>query len=228
MLSTAKSSFTVPMICSSRLQHDVVVGGVRDRAAGGDRRSVAAPLRRRSLWLTASRCSSAPAAAAAGGEAFGQHLHDLVELLARERPVGPRAPRAARTARPRPIRRHATSAAICCASTSSGFTGMRSRSSSPRRTASSSAAHSTRSSRDSGNRRPFGSAADRVAGAARRAAAARRSSAAWTIWHTRSTWPMSMPSSSEDVATSALSSPRFRLLLGIEPLLARQTAVMRR
>ena len=29
------------------------------------------------------------------------------------------------------------------------------------------------------------------------------------IWHTRSTWPMSMPSSSDAVATSAFSSPRF-------------------
>ena len=43
---------------------------------------------------------------------------------------------------------------------------MVSRSSSPRRTLSSNAAHSTRSSRDSGNSRPFGSAADGVAGAA--------------------------------------------------------------
>ena len=42
---------------------------------------------------------------------------------------------------------------------------MVSRSSSPRRTLSSSAAHSTRSSRDCGNSRPFGSAADGVAGA---------------------------------------------------------------
>ena len=32
------------------------------------------------------------------------------------------------------------------------------------------------------------------------------------IWHTRSTWPMSMPSSSEAVATSTLSWPSRSLI----------------
>ena len=38
---------------------------------------------------------------------------------------------------------------------------------------------------------------------------------------------MSMPSSSEAVATSALSSPRLQALLGVEALLLGQAAVMR-
>ena len=99
-----------------------------------------------------------------------------------------------------------TSATICCASTSSGAGRGLIASSSPRRMLSSSAAHSTRSSRDSGNSRPFGS---RPSPWPERPT--RCSSAAITrgepSWHTRSTSPMSMPSSSEDVATSALSSP---------------------
>ena len=37
-LSTAKSSFTVPTSCASRLEHHLVIGGVRDGAAGGDAR----------------------------------------------------------------------------------------------------------------------------------------------------------------------------------------------
>ena len=47
------------------------------------------------------------------------------------------------------------------------------------------------------------------------------------IWQTRSTWPMSMPSSSDAVATSAFSAPFFRRDLGVEALLLRQAAVVR-
>ncbi len=47
------------------------------------------------------------------------------------------------------------------------------------------------------------------------------------IWHTRSTWPMSMPSSSEAVATSTLSLPVAQPLLGVEALLLREAAVVR-
>ena len=85
---------------------------------------------------------------------------------------------------------------------------MTSRSSSPRRTLSISAAHSTRSSRESGNRRPLG--VPPIAWPERptrcRKVAIERGE---PIWQTRLTSPMSMPSSSEAVATSALSSPRF-------------------
>ena len=47
------------------------------------------------------------------------------------------------------------------------------------------------------------------------------------IWQTRSTEPMSMPSSSDAVATTARSSPRLQPLLRVEPQRARQAAVMR-
>ena len=46
-------------------------------------------------------------------------------------------------------------------------------------------------------------------------------------WQTRSTSPMSMPSSSDAVATSALSSPALQTLLGIQPMLLGEAAVMR-
>ena len=83
---------------------------------------------------------------------------------------------------------------------------MRRRSSSPRRTASSSAAHSTSSSRDSGKMRAFGTPPTWwLARPARcRNVAIERGEPSW---QTRSTSPMSMPSSSEAVATSTLSSP---------------------
>ena len=44
---------------------------------------------------------------------------------------------------------------------------------------------------------------------------------------TRSIEPMSMPSSSDAVATTARSSPFFKRCFGFEAQLARQTAVMR-
>ena len=47
------------------------------------------------------------------------------------------------------------------------------------------------------------------------------------IWHTRSTVPISIPSSSEAVATSTLISPSFSLRFRRQAQLARQAAVMR-
>ena len=122
--------------------------------------------------------------------------------------------------------RAATSATICCASTSSGFGGMRRRSSSPRRTASSSAAHSTSSSRDSGNRRALGTPPTWwLARPARcRNVAIERGEPSW---HTRSTSPMSMPSSSEAVAHQHLELAVLQALLGLVPQLLRHAAVMR-
>jgi hypothetical protein len=70
MLSTTKSSFTADGLVL-RLQHDLVVGGVGNRAARGQR----------------DQARVAPAAP--GGEAFGEHAHDVGEigaLLGRVRP----------------------------------------------------------------------------------------------------------------------------------------------
>jgi hypothetical protein len=74
---------------------------------------------------------------------------------------------------------------------------------------SSSAAHSTSSSRDCGNSRAFGTpptAWPERPARCRKVAMARGEPS----WQTRSTSPMSSPSSSEAVATSTFSSPRFR------------------
>ena len=46
-------------------------------------------------------------------------------------------------------------------------------------------------------------------------------------WQTRSTWPMSMPSSSDAVATSARSFPSLSRCLGVEPGLLGEAAVVR-
>ena len=102
-----------------------------------------------------------------------------------------------------------TSATSCCARTSNGALGMRSASSSPRRTQSSKAAHSARSSRDCGNRRPFGTPPTKWPERptrCRKAAIARGEPSCTT----RSTSPMSMPSSSDAVATSTFNWPVLR------------------
>ena len=100
------------------------------------------------------------------------------------------------------------------------------RSSSPRRTASSSAVHSTSSSRDSGKSRAFGTPPTWwLARPARcRNVAIERGEPSW---HTRSTSPMSMPSSSDAVATSTLSSPRFSRCSAVQAQLLRHAAVVR-
>ena len=89
-----------------------------------------------------------------------------------------------------------------------------------------SAVHSTRSSRDSGNSRPLGvppTECPERPTRCRKAAIARGEAS----WHTRSTSPMSMPSSSEAVATSARSRPLLRALLGVQARLLGHAAVVR-
>ena len=68
--------------------------------------------------------------------------------------------------------------------------------------------HSTRSSSESGNSRPFGVAPTACPARPTRWSIA-EISLGEPIWQTRSMSPMSMPSSSEEVATSALSWPSF-------------------
>ena len=74
-----------------RLEHHLVVGGVGNRAAGGQRgQPRAAPAAQHAVDRVAMNERAAPAAA--GGEAVGQHAHDGVELLARQLAIGPGAP----------------------------------------------------------------------------------------------------------------------------------------
>ena len=103
----------------------------------------------------------------------------------------------------------ATSATTCWARMSSGATGITVASRSPDRTDASRAAHSTNSSRVSGKTMASGTPASEWLDRPAR----------WSMvamlrgeptWHTSSTGPMSMPSSSEAVATKARSSPARR------------------
>ncbi len=161
------------------------------------------------------------------GEALGQHAHDVEIFVALESAhTDRRAARASNSA----SSGHscaATSATICCASTSSGFcgnvTGGRAR-----RAARHRAAPCIRRARRAtagraapwARRRPGGSRDRRAAGTS----AIERGEPSW---QTRSTSPMSMPSSSEAVATSTFSSPLLQALLGLEAQLLRHAAVVR-
>ena len=86
--------------------------------------------------------------------------------------------------------------------------GISSRSSSPERMARTSAAHSISSSRVVAKRRPFGLAPTQCPERPTRCSATAMDRGD-PIWQTRSTEPMSMPSSSDAVATTARSSPFF-------------------
>ena len=136
------------------LEQHLIVGGVGDRAAGGQRgRPRAAPAAQDAVDRVAMDQRAAPAVA--GGEAVRQHP-TTASNSSRVRLRNGQARRRRSNSFASGQSCAAVSATICCASTSSGFSGIVSRSSSPRRTLSSSAAHSTRSSRDSGKSRPFG------------------------------------------------------------------------
>ena len=153
-----------------------------------------------------------------------------VEVLAAQLAVRPGAARTARRARPRrrsrcrPTRIRPRSAAPARRAARRAGRWRRARRGAPRGT---SAAHSTRSSRDVGKDAPLGQCRaivwpDRPT---------RCSSVAIRcgdpIWQTRSTCPMSMPSSSDAVATSARRLPALEPRFGVEPRLLRQAAVMR-
>ena len=73
------------------LEQHLIVGGVGDGAAGGQRgRPRAAPAAQDVIDRVAMDERAAPAAA--GGEALGQHAHDCVEILAGKVAEGPGAP----------------------------------------------------------------------------------------------------------------------------------------
>ncbi len=82
------------------------------------------------------------------------------------------------------------------------------RSSSPRRADRISAAHSIKSSRETGNSRPLG-VPEMVWPDRPTRCSSVLIRCGDPIWHTRSIDPMSMPSSSDAVATSARSRPAF-------------------
>ena len=99
-------------------------------------------------------------------------------------------------------------ATICCASTSSGFRGMRVSSMSPARIARATTADSRRSPRNFGKMRPFETECSSWPARPTRCRP-RATDFGLSTWITRSTAPMSMPSSSDEVATRHGISPAF-------------------
>ena len=190
-----------------RLEDDAVVGDLGDRAArrlGEEPRAAAAANGGVDLVAVHQR----RAAAAAGGEAVGRHLQHAVERRALEARDTARRASPARTARLPRSRGRRTRRRSAAPARRAARRARRWRRAGRDRIERSSAAHSTRSSRDTGNTRPFG-----VPAIVWPERPTRCSSVAIRcgdpIWQTRSTWPMSMPSSSDAVATSAFSCPDF-------------------
>ena len=200
--SMAKSSFSVPMkvSCGSRMTRKSAISGMAPPDVCASRRL---PRRPRNSALTSSRCSSA-ARRPRRVEKPSADISSTASKSARDSARYGHAPRTTSYMSSSRYSAHAVSATICCARTSSGASCVTMASSSPRRTERSSAAHSIRSSRDVGKTRPFGSppmvCPERPTRC--RSVAMRFGD---PIWQTRSTCPMSMPSSREAVATSARS-----------------------
>ena len=175
-----------------------------------------APRRPRSLPFTRSRWSSAPLRPREVATPSESTSTTASNSLRSRRRYG-YAPRTSAN-RPSSLQSWVAAAAtICCARMSSGASGMESRSSTPARMALTSAAHSRSSSRVVAKMRPLGVAPIQWPDRPMRwsPTAIERGE---PIWHTRSTVPMSMPSSSDAVATTAFNSP----------FLSRSSAVRRR
>ena len=100
-------------------------------------------------------------------------------------------------------------ATICWASTSSGLGGMHNTSNSQRRIASNKAKHSIKSSRLVGNSRPLGIPPRKCPDRPTRCSNVPMEPVV-PNWQTKSTSPISMPNSSDAVATNALSFPSFK------------------
>ena len=148
-----------------RLEDDVVVGGVGNRATRRDR-GEASPRRPRSIPFTASRCTYAarwPRRVLNPSASMRTTARYSSRVKAAYGYARVKTPNRASSLHSRA----ATSATICWARTSSGLGGIATRSSSPRRMASSSAAHSTSSSRDNAKSRRFRLPRNRVIGASR-------------------------------------------------------------
>ena len=188
-----------------RLQQHLIVGVVRDRAAGGERGEArAAPAAQHVVDGVVVDERAAPAAPRA--EAVGQHVDHGREVLARQRAIGPGAAQQRVELVLAPFPRRHLGHDLLRQHVERLLRGWRAGRARRGRTLSMSAAHSTSSSRESGNSRPLGvpSTAWPERPTRCRKLAIERGEPSW---QTRSTSPMSMPSSSDAVATSALSLP---------------------
>ena len=128
---------------------------------------------------------------------------------ARERSANGYAPRTRSCSSPTSISSSAQTATICWASTSSGFRGIdRLLDLARRASARATTADSSRSARNFGKIRPFETAPSSWPARPIRCRP-RATDFGDSTWITRSTAPMSMPSSSDEVATRHGISPRF-------------------
>jgi hypothetical protein len=205
-LSTAKSSSTVPDDFAVRLGDHLVIRGIRNRAAGGDGgQPRAAPAAHDAVHLIAMQIRAA--AAALRGDALGQHLDDRVEMLAiqiaiRIRAAHQRVERRLPANRARRTRRR--SAAPGYPGRFAGFPADpigRANRAHQRRALDQLVARGGEEAALRLRAHPVPGPPDALQ---RHRDGARRSDL-----HTRSTEPISMPSSSDAVATTARSSPFF-------------------
>ena len=224
-LSTAKSSLTRADELVLRLEQHLVVGVVGDRAAGGQRRQPrAAPAAQHAVDGVVMDERAAPAAP--GGEAFGQHLTTAAKSSRVSVAIGPGAAKQREELVLAPflrrdfgddlLRQHVerlfgNREAVELAAARRCRAAPRIR---PARRATAGTAGPSACRRPHGPERPT---------RCRKLAIERGEPS----WQTRSTSPMSMPSSSEAVATSAFKLAALQPLLGVEPLLLGQAAVMR-
>ena len=145
---------------------------------------------------------------------------------ARERSANGYAPRTSRCRSATSISSIAQMPTICCASTSSGLRGICVSSIAPSRIRCVTTAHSSRSARNLGKMRPFETSCSEWPERPMRCRP-RATDFGDSTCTTRSTAPMSMPSSSDDVATRHGIRPAFRSSSISHALLARERAVMR-
>ena len=167
-----------------------------------------APRRARTRPCTRSRCSSAPRRprrVATPSASMSRTASKSARSSLRNGYARPTSAQSSSTCRS-PV---ATVATHCWARMSSGFSGTRSVSSSPARTARTAAAACTRSSRVKGKTTPFGTP-PRVWPERPTRWMSVASARGAPTWQTRSTAPTSMPSSSEAVATTTGTSPALR------------------
>ena len=208
------------------LRDDVVVRGFGNGAAGRDRRHArAAPAAHAAVdAVVMQKCAAAPARC---GDAVGQHRHHVVEIFALEIAIRICACARDRRARRRPVFGRACRDDLLRENVERRGAEFAARRVAPLRThGRTSAAHSSSSSRVVANRRPSGFAPTQCPERPMRcsATAIERGEPSCT---TRSIVPMSIPSSSDAVATTARSSPFFKRVLRFEARFARKTAVMR-
>ena len=189
------------------VQHDVVVELVRDHAGVGHGREPRAfPRAQPPVDRVVVQVGRAPAAP--GRVALGEHLQDLLEFLRGQVRVGLRAAEGVEQLVHAPFaagdfRRRSAARARRAASAARG-------SCRARRAARCRAGRCTRRGRRAraGTAAPSGSRRSH-APRGRRAGGSAEISRGEPIWQTRSMSPMSMPSSSDEVAISAFSSPAF-------------------